>query len=58
MEATSPANLRHICVLLPLLPSGPGGVGSDKLRRTSEVTIAGVHYDDANLALQMLSDLS
>jgi len=29
---TSPAHLRHTLGLLPLLPSGPGGVHKSKLR--------------------------
>ena len=32
MVATLPAKLRHIIVLLPLLPSGPGGIHRTMLR--------------------------
>jgi len=40
MVATLPAKLRHIIVLLPLLPSGPGGVHRVQLRSNQQ----GYHY--------------
>jgi len=40
MVATPLAKLRHIIDLLPLLPSGPGGVHRVQLRGTSGATIA------------------